>query len=81
MDTLKPVHLQNLVNYMQSNKDNGKENEDMKRWELSARHIMKEFRFSENKIDSVIEYTKEYSPNSSSDIMFNRACRKAREVL
>lgn len=71
--------LRNLVNYMQSNHKNGDEN--MKQWERSARHIMKEFRFSETKINSVIEYTKEFSPHSNSDVMFNRACRKAREIL
>nr|DAZ81408.1 MAG TPA: hypothetical protein [Caudoviricetes sp.] len=52
----------------------------MKRWEIHARSIMKDFCFPMAKINQVIDYAKAI-PNASNDIRLNYACRKARELL
>ena len=52
----------------------------MKRWEIHARSIMKDFCFPMAKINQVVDYAKAI-PNASNDSRLNYACRKARELL
>lgn len=53
----------------------------MKRWEIHARSIMKDFCFPLERINQVIDYAKSKPNAASNDDRLNYACRKARELL